>query len=253
MNRIIIVKSGNESITYGFADAFAQNSVSTLICEKDDIEEVIRKYPADAVFSTSFDSNISDICLREKLAAVFWILSLPAPALFCPQIIKTNNTVFIPDERTCEIFRNTGLDNVLFPENCPDLVEYSGIDDRMRFLSDRIMMCLEKDEVSFLKGMLCAQQAFPDESILFRALNEDMISRMYSIAGLPAADIPIKKRYVISECILRPLVMKNRKNATATPGRTHDFGTAVSEILGTGGISAAIRGTVLSIRGRFCD
>ena len=231
MNRIIIVKSGNESITYGFADAFAQSSVSTLICEKDDIEAVARRYPSDAVFSTFFDSDISDICLTEKLAAVFWILSLPAPALFCPQIIKTNNTVFIPDERTFEIFRKTGLDNVHYPENCAELMDYSGIDDRMRFLSDRIMMCLEQDEVSFLKGMLCAQQAFPDENILFRALGEDMISRMYSIADLPESDIPIKKRYVISECILRPLVMKNRKKSPAAPVRAHYFGAAVSEIL----------------------
>ncbi len=228
MNRIIIVKNRDDSITYGFADAFAKNSVSTLICEKDEVEAIPGRYQAKALFSTSFDRNISDICLKNNLPAIFWIWSLPDPALFCPHIINENNRIFIPDENTWEIFRKTGLKNIFFPDGCRDLTEYSAINDRDRFLSDRIMMCLEKDELSYLKGMLRAQQAFPEESILFRALGEEMINRMYSIAGLPEGDLCIKKRYVISECILRPLVTKS----TGQPAsRNPDFDRAVKKIL----------------------
>ena len=201
MKKIIIVKGISDDVTYSFADDLAERSISSVICDKKDLTSVIPACGADAVFSLDFDEEISDICKKTSLPGFFWIYSYPAPNLFCPALADNNNRIFIPDRETYEIFRRIGLKNVFFPSFFSDRKCRSYDKEAVAHHRDRIMMGLETDEKNYLKGLLRARDVFPDDHILFYALPEDLIAKMYSLAGLSDRDVLLKKRYVLSECI----------------------------------------------------
>lgn len=203
MKKIIIVRTADDAQIYAAADAFTRISLSVTICDKDELPEVMDQEDADAVFSFRFDDDLSELCSKKEIPCIFWILTLPAPEIFSARFFDENNHIFIPDRELYELFRKMGHTRIYYAE-IPDEYIQSCVDGKKaKLLFDRIVLHLEDDERMFLRGLFRAQEVCPDRKILFRAIGDDLIIKMYSYAGFPDGDVLIKKRYVISECILR--------------------------------------------------
>ncbi len=206
MKKIIIVRTADDALIYAAADVFTRISLSVTVCDKDELPEVMDRDDAEAVFSFRFDEDISDICGRMEIPCVFWILEHPAPEVFSPRFFDENNLIIIPDRDLYEIFCSIGHPRIYYAKDNGGFIKYAGDKRNAELMFDRIMLRLENDERKYLQGLLRAQEVCPEKNILFKAMGEDLIIRMYSYAGLPDGDIPVKKRYVISECILRQMI-----------------------------------------------
>ena len=207
MKKIIIVRNTDETQIYAAADAFAKNSISVIICDKAETGLVLEQNETDAVFSFRFDEDISALCSANSIPCVFWILEYPAPEVFSLKFFDENNLIVIPDRELYEIFYGIGHPCIYYAKDNGGFIKHAGDKEKAKLIFDRIMLRLENDEKKYLHGLLRAQEVCPEKNILFKALGDDLIIKMYTFAGLPDEDIMIKKRYVISECILRPVTV----------------------------------------------
>ncbi|MCR5652071.1 MAG: hypothetical protein K6F86_12935 [Lachnospiraceae bacterium] len=231
MKKIIIAGGGDDEMISGFADAFVAASVSVEICEKKELKALIIKSCADGVLCSGFDEGVAKICKDLNMMCIFLVVSFPAPELFSPALFFENNRIFIADDDMYEILCKTGHPRIYYAEAASEFKVISCDIKTAGAKAEKIMLHLENDELKFLQGLLKAQEVFPEKNILFRALGDDLVIKMYQYAGLSDRDVLLKKRYVISGCIFRPLVTKSVLSGGTADRREKDFDSVVKEIL----------------------
>ena len=140
----------DETQIYAAADAFAGNSLSVIICDKEEILPVLEQIDADTVFSFRFDDDISDICSKNSIPCVFWILEYPSPEVFSPRFFDENNLIIIPDRELYEIFCGIGHPCIYYAKDNGGFIKYARDKSNAKQLFDRIMLHLENDEKKYL-------------------------------------------------------------------------------------------------------